>query len=59
MTRAVTLAEIADTNTFVVDGANQRVGIASANPTSTLTVGGGGGQAGGNGFETSQVRPTT
>ena len=41
MTRAVTLAEIADTNTFVVDGTNQRVGIASANPTSTLTVGGG------------------
>ena len=41
MTRAVTLAEIADTSTFVVDGTNQRVGIASANPTSTLTVGGG------------------
>ena len=40
MTRAVTLAEIADTNTFVVDGANQRVGIASANPTVTLDVGG-------------------
>ena len=40
MTRAVTLAEIADTNTFVVDGTNQRVGIASANPTVTLDVGG-------------------
>ena len=42
MTRAVTLAEIADTNTFVVDGDNQRVGISSANPTATLDVGGGG-----------------
>ncbi len=41
MTRAVTLAEIADTNTFVVDGANSRVGINSSIPTSTLTVGGG------------------
>lgn len=40
MTRAVTLAEIADINTFVVDGTNQRVGIASANPTATLDVGG-------------------
>ena len=40
MTRAVTLAEIADINTFVVDGTNQRVGIASANPTVTLDVGG-------------------
>ena len=41
MTRAVTLAEIADTNTFVVDGTNVRVGINSSIPTSTLTVGGG------------------
>ena len=41
MTRAVTLAEIADTNTFVVDGDNIRVGINSSIPTSTLTVGGG------------------
>ena len=41
MTRAVTLAEIADTNTFVVDGTNSRVGINSSIPTSTLTVGGG------------------
>ena len=41
MTRAVTLAEIADTNTFVVDGANSRVGINSSIPTTTLDVGGG------------------
>ena len=40
MTRAVTLAEIADTNTFVVDGANVRVGINSSIPTTTLDVGG-------------------
>lgn len=41
MTRAVTLAEIADTNTFVVDGTNDRVGINSSIPTTTLDVGGG------------------
>ena len=46
MTRAVTLAEIADTNTFVVDADNQRVGISSANPTATLDVGGDGNFAG-------------
>ena len=40
MTRAVTLAEIADTNTFVVDGANSRVGINSSSPTTTLDVNG-------------------
>lgn len=40
MTRAVTLAEIADTNTFVVDGANSRVGINSSIPTTTLDVNG-------------------
>ena len=40
MTRAVTLAEIADTNTFVVDGTNVRVGINSSIPTVTLDVGG-------------------
>jgi len=40
MTRAVTIAELGDQNTFVVDGNNQRVGIASANPTTTLDVGG-------------------
>ncbi len=40
MTRAVTLAEIADTNTFIVDGANSRVGINSSSPTTTLDVGG-------------------
>ena len=40
MTRAVTIAELADQSTFVIDGTNQRVGIASANPTTTLDVGG-------------------
>jgi hypothetical protein len=40
MTRAVTLAEIADTNTFIVDGANSRVGINSSIPTTTLDVNG-------------------
>jgi len=40
MTRAVTLAEIADTNTFVVDGTNVSVGINSSIPTTTLDVGG-------------------
>ena len=40
MTRAVTIAELGDQNTFVVDGNNQRVGISSANPTVTLDVGG-------------------
>ena len=40
MTRAVTIAELADQSTFVVDGTNQRVGIASASPTTTLDVGG-------------------
>jgi len=40
MTRAVTLAEIADTNTFIVDGTNNRVGIASTIPTVTLDVDG-------------------
>ena len=40
MTRAVTLAEIADTNTFIVDGTNVRVGINSSIPTTTLDVGG-------------------
>ena len=40
MTRAVTIAELADQSTFTIDGNNQRVGIASANPTVTLDVGG-------------------
>ena len=40
MTRAETLAEIADTNTFIVDGTNVRVGINSSIPTTTLDVGG-------------------
>ena len=38
MTRAVTLAEIADTSTFIVDGANSRVGIGSTLPTEKLDV---------------------
>ena len=38
MTRAVTLAEIADTNTFIVDGTNDRVGIGSTLPTEKLDV---------------------
>ena len=38
MTRAVTLAEIADTNTFIVDGTNNRVGIGSTLPTEKLDV---------------------
>ena len=40
MTRAVTIAELGDESTFTIDGNNQRVGIASANPTVTLDVGG-------------------
>ena len=40
MTRAVTIAELGDQSTFTIDGNNQRVGIASANPTVTLDVGG-------------------
>ena len=38
MTRAVTLAEIADTNAFIVDGTNNRVGIGSTLPTEKLDV---------------------
>ena len=38
MTRAVTLAEIADTNIFTVDGTNDRVGIGSTQPTEKLDV---------------------
>ena len=40
MTRAVTIAELGDQSTFTIDGNNQRIGIASANPTATLDVGG-------------------
>jgi hypothetical protein len=40
MTKAVTLAELADQNVLSVDGANNRVGIASTQPTTTLDVGG-------------------
>jgi len=40
MTRAVTLANLADTNIFTVDGANDRVGIGSTAPTTKLDVGG-------------------
>ena len=40
MTKAVTLAELADQNVLSVDGTNNRVGIASTQPTSTLDVAG-------------------
>ena len=40
MTKAVTLAELADQNVLSVDGANNRVGIASTQPATTLDVGG-------------------
>ena len=39
MTKAVTLAELADQNTFFVDGTHNRIGIATNNPQSTLQVG--------------------
>lgn len=40
MTRAVTLANLADTNIFTVDGANDRVGIGSTLPSTKLDVDG-------------------
>ena len=40
MTRAVTLANLADTNIFTVDGDNDRVGIGSTAPTTKLDVDG-------------------
>ena len=40
MTRAVTLANLADTNIFTVDGDNDRVGIGSTQPTVKLDVAG-------------------
>ena len=40
MTRAVTLANLADTNIFTVDGTNDRVGIGSTQPTTKLDVDG-------------------
>lgn len=40
MTKAVTLAELADNNVLSVDGTNDRVGIASTQPTATLDVAG-------------------
>ena len=40
MTRAVTIAELGDTNVFSVDGTNNRVGIGSTQPTVKLDVGG-------------------
>ena len=40
MTRAVTLANLADTNIFTVDGTNDRVGIGSTQPTVKLDVAG-------------------
>jgi hypothetical protein len=40
MTRAVTIAELGDTNVFSVDGTNNRVGIGSTQPTVKLDVAG-------------------
>ena len=40
MTRAVTLANLADQNIFTVDGDNDRVGIGSTAPTTKLDVDG-------------------
>ena len=40
MTRAVTIAELGDTNVFSVDGTNNRVGIGSTQPTEKLDVNG-------------------
>ncbi len=40
MTRAVTIAELGDTNVFSVDGTNNRVGIGSTQPTEKLDVSG-------------------
>ena len=40
MTRAVTIAELGDTNVFSVDGTNNRVGIGSTQPTVKFDVGG-------------------
>ena len=40
MTRAVTIAELGDQNTFTVDGTNNRVGIGSTQPTTKLDVDG-------------------
>ena len=40
MTRAVTLANLADQNIFTVDGTNDRVGIGSTAPTTKLDVDG-------------------
>ena len=40
MTRAVTLASLADQNIFTADSANDRVGIGSTAPTTKLDVDG-------------------
>jgi len=40
MTRAVTIAELGDTNVFTADGTNNRVGIGSSQPTEKLDVSG-------------------
>jgi hypothetical protein len=40
MTRAVTLASLADQNIFTADSANDRVGIGSTSPTTKLDVDG-------------------
>ena len=40
MTRAVTIAELGDQNTFTVDGTHNRVGIGSTQPAAKLDVDG-------------------
>ena len=46
MTRAVTIAELGDTNVFSVDGTNNRIGIGSTQPTAKLDVDGDGNVSG-------------
>jgi hypothetical protein len=46
MTRAVTIAELGDTNVFTADGTNNRVGIGSTQPTAKLDVDGDGNVSG-------------
>ena len=46
MTRAVTIAELGDTNVFSVDGTNNRIGIGSTQPTAKLDVNGDGNVSG-------------
>ncbi len=46
MTRAVTIAELGDTNVFTADGTDNRVGIGSTQPTAKLDVDGDGNVSG-------------